>query len=104
MNGGNLFRAIRGPVLLITVGVLFALDHMDVLSFDRTWPAIIIIFGLMKLAERMGGGAPPYPPQYMGPPSPYAGVQPYPGAPPYAGPQQPGAPPSNPVVREGNPQ
>ena len=97
MNAGNLFRAARGPVMLITVGVLFALDHSDIVNFDRTWPAIIIIFGLMKLMERMGG-AEAYPPYAA---QPYA-TPPY--APPYAGPQQPVTPPPAPISREGNPQ
>jgi hypothetical protein len=31
MNGNSqtLIRAIRGPIILITIGVLFALDHMS---------------------------------------------------------------------------
>jgi LiaI-LiaF-like transmembrane region len=50
----SLLAAIRGPVLLITVGVLMALDQMDRLSFTRTWPILLILFGLFKLAERTG--------------------------------------------------
>lgn len=56
MNGANLFCAIRGPILLITVGTLFALDHVGMLSFERTWPLLIIVFGILKLLERVGGG------------------------------------------------
>ncbi|MGH9558450.1 MAG: LiaI-LiaF-like domain-containing protein [Bryobacteraceae bacterium] len=52
MNG--LIGAIRGPVLLIALGVLFAIDQMGVVSFARTWPALLIVFGLFKLAERAG--------------------------------------------------
>ncbi len=72
MISGNIFCAIRGPILLITIGVLFVLDHNGVFSFDRTWPLLIVVFGLLKLAERLGGGAmtePPYP-QYPPPPPP----------------------------------
>jgi hypothetical protein len=46
-------QAIRGPILLITLGVLFAIHQAGVLSFARTWPLILIVIGLMKLAERM---------------------------------------------------
>ena len=51
------FQAVRGPVLLITIGVLFALAQADVIAFTRTWPLIIIVIGFMKLLERMA--APP---------------------------------------------
>jgi hypothetical protein len=61
MNGNspNLIVAIRGPIILITVGVLFALDHMTQFSFIRTWPAILIVVGLLKLGERFAGPLPP---------------------------------------------
>jgi hypothetical protein len=56
---GSLLTAIRGPVLLITLGVLLALDQMGPVSFARTWPALLIVFGLFKLAEGMGGNQTP---------------------------------------------
>ncbi len=46
-------QAIRGPVLLITIGILFALEQAGVVAFTRTWPLIIIVVGFMKLLERM---------------------------------------------------
>jgi hypothetical protein len=49
---GTLIHAIRGPILLITVGVLFALDNLGSWSFTRTWPVILIIVGVLKLFER----------------------------------------------------
>jgi hypothetical protein len=54
MNGNNptLLRAIRGPIMLITVGVLFALDHMTRFTFGRTWPAILIVLGVLSLGDR----------------------------------------------------
>jgi hypothetical protein len=56
MNGSSptLMRAIRGPIMLITIGVLFALDHMTQFTFGRTWPAILIVLGLLSLGERFG--------------------------------------------------
>jgi hypothetical protein len=48
----SLLRAIRGPVMMITLGVLLEIDHLDKLSFGRTWPVLLIVFGLFKLAER----------------------------------------------------
>ena len=48
------FRAIRGPVLLITLGVLLSIDHFGSVSFARTWPVLVIVFGLFKLMEHSG--------------------------------------------------
>jgi len=56
---GSLLCAIRGPVMLITLGALLALDQMGPVSFSRTWPALLIVFGLFKLAETVGGSRPP---------------------------------------------
>jgi Domain of unknown function (DUF5668) len=60
MNGNppTLMRAIRGPIMLITIGVLFALDHMTQFSFARTWPAILIVLGLLSLGDRFSGPGP----------------------------------------------
>lgn len=52
-NSAYLMQAIRGPVMLITLGTLLAIDHFGPYSFWRTWPALIIVFGLMKLLERV---------------------------------------------------
>ncbi len=64
ISRGALFaQALRGPVLLITIGTLFALHQAGTISFARTWPLIIIVIGVMKLFERMA--MPAYPqPQY----------------------------------------
>jgi hypothetical protein len=49
---GNFLCAIRGPILMITLGVLLAIDQFGPVSFGRTWPVLLIVFGLFKLAER----------------------------------------------------
>lgn len=57
-------RAIRGPVLLITLGTLLAVDHGGGASFWRTWPALLVILGILILAERLAvtpAGPPPFP-------------------------------------------
>jgi hypothetical protein len=46
-----LLRALRGPIIMITVGVLFALDEFTTLSFRETWPAILIVLGLLSLGS-----------------------------------------------------
>jgi hypothetical protein len=61
-NRAALFvQAIRGPILLITIGALFAIHQAGVISFARTWPLIIIVIGVMKLIERMFVQSPPPP-------------------------------------------
>ena len=57
MNSGFLC-AIRGPVILITLGVLLEIDHLGQVSFARTWPILLIVFGLFKLMERSGTRSP----------------------------------------------
>jgi hypothetical protein len=50
----NLLSAIRGPIMLITLGVLLSVDHFGTVSFARTWPILLIVFGIFKLLERSG--------------------------------------------------
>lgn len=49
-----LVNAIRGPIIMITVGVLFALDSFTPLRFHQTWPAILVVVGLLGLAGGVG--------------------------------------------------
>lgn len=53
MNQYLLLRRLRGPLILVTVGVMALLDQYDVLSFGRSWPLILIVLGILMLAERM---------------------------------------------------
>ncbi len=53
MNDASTFvQAIRGPIMLITLGALVAIDYAGIYGFWRTWPILIIVFGLLKLLER----------------------------------------------------
>ena len=49
----KLIRASRGPVLLMTLGLLLAVHQFSGLRFDQTFPILIIVFGLMWMLERM---------------------------------------------------
>ena len=69
----SLIRSIRGPITLITVGVLFALNNFTQYSFDKTWPVLLIVFGLLSLLKRGMDPAPlPPPPVQPYPPPQYA--------------------------------
>jgi hypothetical protein len=57
MNGNtSLINAIRGPIILITVGVLFALNNFTPYGFSETWPVLLIVAGLLSLLGK-GVGA-----------------------------------------------
>ena len=75
MNDVSSFvQAIRGPIMLITLGALVAIDYAGIYGFWRTWPILIIVFGILKLLER--GGAKPAPPPFPGRPGQYPGSRP----------------------------
>lgn len=48
-----LIRALRGPLMLITLGLLMVLHRGQGVSFTKTWPVLLILFGLLKLFERL---------------------------------------------------
>ena len=65
-------RSLVGPAVLVTLGLVFLLDNMhhhwdSVPGFDRTWPLILLVIGVLKLIERGQFGAPP---PYAAPPVP----------------------------------
>ena len=71
------FRAARGAVWLILLGVVFFLDNFDVLPWSRSWPLFLILAGVMAFVERAvyrGAGPTPYNygPPNPAPPSPFA--------------------------------
>ncbi len=70
-QSSNLVRAVTGPIILITIGVLFAFDRFTQFRFTQTWPVLLIVIGLLKLLgggkRRWYGPPPPPPPQPGGP-------------------------------------
>ena len=52
----SLLRSIRGPIILITLGLLFTADYFGGYSFQRTWPVLLIVIGFLKLLEKVGAG------------------------------------------------
>jgi len=77
-QGDYLVRAIQGPVLLITIGVLFAFDRFTEFHFSQTWPVILIVAGILRLAGRgrtgwQGRNSPPPPPAGQPGPAPWDG-------------------------------
>lgn len=54
-NSSSLLRSLRGPVMLVTLGTLFMIDHSGGASFHRTWPVLLIVLGVMWLGEHLAG-------------------------------------------------
>ena len=44
-------RRLMGPAMLVTLGVLFLLDSVSHIEFHRTWPAILLVIGVVKLFQ-----------------------------------------------------
>ncbi len=79
MSGVNpgFVAALRGPIMMITIGVLFLLDKFTPFQFGRTWPVILIILGALALAggrrdlpSAPGSEEPLYPRMAANPPQP----------------------------------
>jgi hypothetical protein len=52
---------LGGPVILITLGVLLLLhEFVPDWGFGRTWPLLLIVFGVIKLLD---ANRPPRPPR-----------------------------------------
>jgi hypothetical protein len=70
MNGNRVYRGVFGPIILITIGGLFALNNFTDWDVWRTWPVLIIVIGLLSLWRRTMGPPPAVPP-YVPPQPPY---------------------------------
>jgi hypothetical protein len=77
-------RKVMGPAMLVTIGTLFLLQSLNAASFDRTWPAILLVVGVVKLLQSNASSA--------------GHVGPLPPAPPAVGPPPPPTPSSDPAA------
>jgi hypothetical protein len=71
-------RRLMGPAILVTLGVLFLLDSVSRIEFHKTWPAILLVIGVVKLVQSNASSA-----GHIGPLPPGASNYP-PSAPPPA--------------------
>lgn len=93
MNRYILIRRLRGPAILLLIGVLALLDQAGVINhfWHLFWPLLFIMVGVLLLAERAalaGEDLSPSGPLYPG--APYQGT-PFQGAPYPGGPYSQGA-------------
>ena len=96
MNRYILIRRLTGPSVLLLLGIVALLNQAHIVGWGVFIPLLLILIGVLKLAERaalanepyLSGN--PYPGPYPG--APYSGA-PYPGT-QYSGPADPNAQPN----------
>ena len=75
MNRYILIRRLRGPAILLLIGIIALLHQADLVSWSLFVPLLLILIGVLKLAERAALSAaddiPVYPGSYPGAPYPY---------------------------------
>jgi hypothetical protein len=105
MNRYILIRRLTAPCVLLLLGVVALLHEADLVSWHIFVPLLLILIGVLKLAQRaalaVAGDEPfypnPYPNSY---PGSYSG--PYAGAPyPYGAGAAPGQPPTQAAPQTG---
>jgi hypothetical protein len=96
VSSSDFIQAARGPIMLITLGVLIAVHQFGMLSFSTSWPVLVIVFGVLKLLERTTRQPAPAPAAAYPPPAQYPPYSPTPGTPGYNIPPPP--PPGGPTV------
>jgi hypothetical protein len=62
MNRYIMIRRLRGPAILLLIGVMALLSQANILGWGQSWPLILILLGLLMLAERAALAAEGYPP------------------------------------------
>lgn len=91
MNRYILIRRLTGPAVLLLLGVVALLHQADLVSWNIFVPLLLILIGVLKLAQRAALAAAGDEPMYPGYPAGYGGG--YPGATyPYGGAPAPGQP------------
>ena len=93
MNRYILIRRLTGPSILLLLGVVALLHQAELVNWSIFVPLLLILIGVLKLAQRAALAATGDDELYPG------GQGPYPGAPyPYAGGVTPPAQPGSSIV------
>lgn len=73
MNRYILIRRLTGPSILLLLGVVALLHQADLVSWNIFLPLLLILIGVLKLAQRAALAAAGDEALYPGAPYPYAG-------------------------------
>jgi hypothetical protein len=79
MNRYILIRRLTGPAILLLLGVVALLHQADLVSWSIFIPLLLILIGVLKLAQRAALAAAGDEPMYPGSPYPYGAGSPAPG-------------------------
>jgi hypothetical protein len=63
---------LTGPAILLLLGIVALLHEAHLVSWNIFVPLLLILIGVIKLAERAAIAAEPYPPGVYPPGAPYA--------------------------------
>jgi hypothetical protein len=58
LHEGNVPRLVctlRGPVLMLTLAIMFALQALHLATVGQSWPVLLIVFGVLLVMERTVG-------------------------------------------------
>lgn len=86
-----MIHRVTGPAILLLLGVVALLHEVHVVSWNIFVPLLLILIGVIKLAERAAMASEPYPPYQDPYQGPYQGAV-NPNAPPPGAPQYPASP------------
>jgi hypothetical protein len=50
-------NGVRGPVLLITIGVIFLIGEYTRFGFGDLWPVLLIVLGIIAVAQAFASRA-----------------------------------------------
>lgn len=62
--------ALTGPVVLLTISLLLALQSAHLVGMHRSWPVLLVVWGTMLLLQRSAGTSATTPPQGAAEPVP----------------------------------
>jgi hypothetical protein len=80
MNRYILIRRLRGPAILLLLGIIALLHESGLVEFwSLFFPLLLILIGVLKLAERAALAAAGDEVPYAGSPYPYGAAAPAPG-------------------------
>lgn len=70
-------HGLMGAAVLITLGVLFLMESYNVISFDRSFPVLLLVIGCVLLVSRTGSTEGHIQPGWTQPPIAQSPAQPW---------------------------
>lgn len=61
-------RGVMAPTVLVTLGILFLLDNLHAMNFNKSFPILLIVIGLVMVLQRTSSTEGHVPLGYVQPP------------------------------------